>query len=59
MPKRLSRAEDSPKKQMDGSLFFDMKSSYIDKSNAVRSIFFWRIYGAAGMRNLLSVETDL
>ena len=36
------QAVDSPKKQMNEFAFFDLKSCYIVKSNAVRS-FFWRI----------------
>ena len=38
------QAVDSPKKRMDEFPFFDLKSCYVVKSNAVRS-FFWRIYG--------------
>ena len=39
------QAIDSPKKQTNEFAFFDLKSSYVVKSNAVRS-FFSRIYGA-------------
>ena len=43
---------------LDGSLFFDVMISYVVKSNAVH-LFFGRIYGGAGARNLLSVFTHL
>ena len=39
------QAADSPKKRTDEFAFFNLKSSYLVKSNAVCS-FFWRIYGA-------------
>ena len=44
-PKTDWRAVDSPKKRTNEFAFFDMKSCYVVKSNAVRS-FFGRIYGA-------------
>ena len=36
------QAIDSPNKQTNEFAFFDLKSCYVVKSNAVRS-FFWRI----------------
>ena len=36
------QAVDSPKKRTNEFAFFDLKSCYLVKSNAVRS-FFWRI----------------
>ena len=38
-------AVDSPKKRTKEFAFFDLKSFYVVKSNALRS-FFWRIYVA-------------
>ena len=41
---------------MNEFAFFDLKSSYVVKSNAVRS-FFWRIYGAlSGLRFYLTFK---
>ena len=42
--KAKCQAVDSPKKRMNEFAFFDLKSCYVVKSNAVRS-FFWIIYG--------------
>ena len=42
--KAIFLAVDSPKKRMDKFPFFDLKSCYVEKSNAVRS-FFWRNNG--------------
>ena len=47
VPKKLSRAKDSPKNEQTALFFFAVKSSYVVKSNAVR-LFFGRIYGAVG-----------
>ena len=42
--KTKCQAVDSPKKRTNEFAFFDLKSCYVVKSNAVRS-FFWRMYG--------------
>ena len=42
--KAKCQAVDSPKKRTNEFAFFDLKSCYVVKSNALRS-FFWRNYG--------------
>ena len=53
--KAIFQAVDSPKKRTDEFPFFDLKSCYVVKSNAVRSFFLEKLR----LGNLLSKLPDL